>query len=108
MSRDDLVSWRKEVIKARENWLAVIKLCDYKTDRELIKFCKEEASECLKHERACTQIIEKIDGKRAYCGELTGDKYGFLTPKVPKELENAFIFCYGIADYGLSEKESQE
>lgn len=102
LDRDKLVAWRKEVIAAREQWLAALAITR-KTDfvwprrRRAVAFCKAEAAECLKQERACTQIIEYIDGKRAGLGQLTGDKGGHLLYRVPPELVGAFRFCAGMA-----------
>lgn len=94
LNKQSLIAWRKEVISARQNWLFNIK---NENNQESIRFYKVEASDCLKHERACTQIIEYIDGKRAGLGNLQGDKYGFLQYRIPTELESAFRFCLGLA-----------
>lgn len=92
LNRESLVGWRKKVIAARENWSRLAS--EYS---ELRLVAKAELSDCIKHERACTQIIEFIDGKRAGLGEIQGDKYGQLTYRVPIELESAFRFCLGMA-----------
>lgn len=106
-SKDNLIAWRKQIVAARAQWLDNIKLAR-KTDfiwlrrRAFIKFCKSEAADCLKLERACTQLIETIDGKRAAPGELKGNKEGQLSYRIPEELEAAFCLCRGIAEYGMS------
>lgn len=97
LDRELLAVWRKNTTAARENWLA-LKSQYGQEDRELARLAKSEAAECLKHERACTQIIEYIDGKRAGFGELTGDKGGHLLYRVPDELESAFRFCLAMAE----------
>ncbi len=103
--RASLVEYRKRVVAARENWRANIQAAR-RTDfiwlrrRRYIAFCKTEAADCLKYERACTQLIETIDGKRVAPGVLMGDKSGRLSYQIPKELESAFLLCRGIADYG--------
>lgn len=91
MARDRLVNWRKDCVQARENWLAITKQYG-REDRDLAKIAKEEASDCMKHERACTQIIEYIDGKRAGLGQMQGGTY-----RVPPELASVFRFCAGLA-----------
>jgi hypothetical protein len=94
--RERLIGWRKECVQARERWLALQK--EYgREDRSLAALAKGEAADCLKHERACTQILEMYDGKRAGLGELKGDKYGFLAYRVPLELMSAFRFCATVA-----------
>ena len=92
--REALVYWRRQVIAARQNWLSL------KGYPELRDLAKDEAADCLKHERACTQLIEVIDGKRVEAGELKGDRTGHLTYRVPPELKDAFAFCRGVLDYG--------
>lgn len=107
--RENLIEFRKRVAAARQQWLANIQEVR-RTDfiwlrrRAAIRFFKVEAAECLKLERACTQLIETIDGKRVAPGELKGDKNGYLKYRIPVELEAAFALCRGIADYGLCEK----
>lgn len=96
--RAKLVDWRKEVVQARERWLALAK--EYgKLSREFAKFCKDEAAACLKHERACTDLIQVIDGIKAGLGKWeTSEKQGRLTWCIPKDLQAAYRFCKGLAE----------
>lgn len=101
-SRAILVAWRKEIVVARRNWLDAIQIIRandkiWLRRRAHIKVCKGEAAECLKQERACTQLIEVLDGKRPAAGELTGDKNGHLLYRVPAEIGPAFAFVSGLA-----------
>lgn len=87
---------RKEFVQARENWLEIKKLSS--DNREMAKFAKEEASECLKYERALTQVIETLEGKRPSPGDLKGDDRGGLSYRTPPELERHFDYAYALCD----------